>query len=365
MSLKIRCSQLARPMACAGFMSFENLPEEEAGEPAREGTAAGEYLARKLQGQNIPAQASNGFYFTDEMSFYLDPLAERIKEEADGPISCEQRIDWQSRSGAWIIGQYDISYVRARRLYVEDLKFGWGIVEVKDNWQLLGYAIGECIRRGIAPEEVVLRIHQPRPHHEDGNTREWVLPYAELLAYKNRIDDRLDQLVSGYRELQTGKQCKYCPAASEACPAFNRLFYRALEVSTEFVQDKIDEAELARQLDQVARATDVLKIKSDSLTQLAASRVRSGKVIPGYVTEERYGNRTWKSFVDSDVIQTLTGKDIRKTEMLSPAQAEKVGIPKEFIKDLVECRSLGQRMVRKNAGELADRIFGKGAPKHG
>lgn len=360
--LKIRCSQLARPMVCAGFLSFENLPEDEESEPAREGTAAGEYLARKLHGKDIPAQASNGFYFTDEMGFYLNPLAASIKGEAESDISCEQRIDWQSRSGAWIAGSYDISFTRGRRLYIDDLKFGWGIVEVKDNWQLLGYAIGECIRRGVAPEEVVLRIHQPRPHHEDGSTREWVLPYSELLSYKERIDARLEQLVAGVRDLQTGKQCKYCPAAGEACPAFNRLFYRSLEVSTDFVQDAITEEELSRQLDQVARATDVLKIKQDSLTQLAGSRIRAGKVIPGWITEERYGDRKWKDFVDPNVIETLTGKNITKTEMLSPAQAEKVGIPKEFIKDLVDRKFLGQRMVKKNAGELADKIFGKGAP---
>lgn len=361
--MEIRCSQLARPMACAGFLSFENLPVQEAGEAAEEGTAAGELLERKLLGKDIPRQARNGVYFTDEMHFYVDPIVEEIHGNRDSEVLCEQRIDWQSRSGVWIRGSYDISFVRAGRLYVDDLKFGWGIVEVKDNWQLLGYAIGEVIRRKSHFPEIVLRIRQPRPHHEDGPCREWVLTYPELLAYKEKIDARLEQIVAGYRELSTGKQCKYCAAAPEACPAFNRLFYRALEVTYDFHQDQIDEVELARQLDQVERATEVIKIKKDSIEQLAAMRVREGKVIPGWITEERYGDRRWKDFVTPEVIESLTGKNLVEKSILSPAKAEKAGLPKEFVNQLVDRKFLGQRMVKKDAKQIADKIFGTEAPK--
>lgn len=363
MKSEIRCSNLARPMTCAGFLSFENLPEFERGAPAEEGTAAGELLARILTGKDIPLQASNGVYFNDEMYFYLKPIAEEINANRQSDVLCEQRIDWQSRSGIRIRGSYDISFVRNGCLYVDDLKYGWGIVEVKENWQLLGYAIGEVIRRAISFEKIILRIHQPRPHHEDGSTREWVLTYAELLAYKERIDARLEQIVGGYHKLETGKQCKYCAAAPEACPAFNRLFYRALEVSTEFSQDAIDEKELANQLDIVARASEVIKIKQDSLTQLATMRIESGKLIPGYIKVPRNGDRKWKAYVDPDVIKALTGKDIVKREMLSPAQAEKMGIHKDFVNQLVDIPFLGMKIVKKDVGTVANKIFGSEAPK--
>ncbi len=362
MKAEIRCSGLARPMECAGFLFFENLPEFEAGAPAEEGTAAGELLERLLLGKDIPAQARNGVYFNDEMYHHLRPLVEEINGNKQSQVLCEQRIDWQSRSGVWIRGSYDLSFVREGRLYVDDLKYGWGLVEVKDNWQLLGYAIGEVIRRRIAFKEIVLRIHQPRPHHEDGSTREWVLTYDELLAYKERIDARMEQIVGGYHKLTTGKQCKYCSAAPEACPAFNRLFYRSLEITTEFVQDEIDEKTLAAQLDQVSRATEIIKIKKDSLEQLAALRIKDGKVIPGYTSEDRYGDRSWKDYVTPDVIETLTGKKVLQQTMLSPAQAEKAGVPKDFIKALVDRKFIGQRMVKKDAATVAERIFGKDAP---
>lgn len=360
--MEVHCSQLARPMACAGYMSFKGLERPPGGPAAEEGTAAGELLERTLLGQPVPLQARNGVYFDDDMRFYTKPIVEEINGNRQSEALCEQPIDWCTRSGVWIRGRYDVSFVRNGRLYIDDLKYGWGIVEVHSNWQLLGYAIGEIIRRQVAFEEIVLRIHQPRPHHENGTTREWKLSYVELLEYKEKIERRMEDIVNGQNQLTTGPQCKYCPAAGEACPAFNRLFYRALEVSTEFTQDQIDEAELARQLDHVARAQEVLKIKLDSLNELATSRIKGGKIIPGYVTESRYGDRKWKGGISPEVIEVLTGKKVVEQVMLSPAKAEKLGVPKDFVNGLVDRQFLGQRLVRKDAGKLGDAIFGKAPP---
>jgi len=359
---EIHCSQLARPMACAGFMSFRDLPKSEGGPAAEEGTAFGELVERMLSMQPIPAQARNGVYFDDDMRFYAKPIVEEIIQNLQSEVLCEQPIDWRTRSGIWVRGRFDISFVRERCLYIDDCKYGWGIVEVKENWQLLGYAIGEVIRRQQAFEAVVLRIRQPRPHHEDGDTREWRISYEELLQYKERIEQRMDQIAGGFKELQTGKQCKYCPAAAEHCPAFNKLFYRALEVTHEFTQDQIDEAELSRQLDHVTRASEILKIKKDSLDQLAVQRVKQGKLIPGYITQESYGNRSWKGGITPEAIEILTGCKVVERSMLSPAKAEKAGVPKKFIDSLVDRPFLGQKIVKKDGSDVGNKIFGKKDP---
>ncbi len=361
--MEIHCSQLARPMVCAGFLSFENLPKSEGGPAAEEGTAYGELVERMLLNQPIPMQARNGVYFDDDMRFYARPVVDEILNDRESEVLCEQIVDWQTRSGVWIRGKYDISFLRRRSLYIDDNKYGWGIVEAPNNWQLIGYAIGEIIRRATAIETIILRIHQPRPHHEGGPTREWVISYKQLLELKEQIEVRMESIVAGERTLTTGKQCKYCAAAAEACPAFNRLFYRALEVSTEFTQDVVDEAELARQLDHVHRAQEVIKIKMDSLNELAVSRIKGGKLIPGYQTETRYGDRKWKGIATPEVIKTLTGKDVMEKSMLSPAKAEKLGIHKDFINQLVDRHFLGQRLVKADTSATGNKIFGKVAPK--
>jgi hypothetical protein len=363
--MEIRCSKLARPMVCAGYV-FLDVEEPEAGDAAKEGTAAGEYLQALLEGKPIGPVASNGVYFNDDMKFYTTPIASDIHNRAVTHVLCETRIDWQTRSGIWIRGQYDAAFVDDRGyLCIEDLKYGWGIVEVKENWQLLGYAIGEVIRRGQAFSHISFKIHQPRPHHEDGTTREWVLSYSELLEYKERIEKRMEEIVNGRKDFQTSPQCKYCKGAAEACPAFSRLFYRALEVSTEFVQDSLTNEEIARQLDQVKRAEEVIKIKKDSLVELGTSRIKKGGIIPGYVSVQNYGHRTWKPGVSPESIKIITGKDVIEKTFMSPAKAEKLGISKEFIKHLTHAPLTGMKLEKKDSSDIGNKIFGTTNPVGG
>jgi hypothetical protein len=355
----IRCSGLARPMICAGSLFFEDLPQQETNAAAEEGTAAGEWLANILTGKHVGTHASNGVQFDNDMHFYTKPIADEINSNRQSEVLCEQRIDWQTRSGIWIKGSYDISFIRDGVLYIDDLKYGWGIVEVQENWQLLGYAIGEVIRRGVAFDKVVMRIHQPRPHHENGSTREWHVTYDALLAYKEKIEARCDAIAAGLNTLVTSEKCKYCPAAV-ACPAHSKSFFRGVEVAHEFTQDNIDEKELAFQLDLVARVSEVIKIKSDSLKALAVDRMKKGAIIPGYVNEQSYGDRKWKPGVSPESIKLMTGKDITETVMLSPAKAEKAGIPKEFVNQLVDRHFLGLKLIKRDAGKDADKIFNGG-----
>ena len=363
--MEIRCSQLARPMVCAGYVLLK-LPESPSNDAAKEGTAAGEYLERLLLNTPISEIASNGVYFSDDMKFYTTPIYNDMVERAADEIRCETRIDWQTRSGIWIRGQYDACFVDTNgRLCIEDLKYGWGIVEVEKNWQLLGYAIGEVIRRGQSFEEISFKIHQPRPHHEDGSSREWVLKYSELLEYKELIETRMQEIVDGRRDLQTSSKCRYCMGAAEACPAFNRLFYRALEVSTDFCQDSINNDELSIQLDQIKRAEEVLKIKKDSLTELGTSRINKGEIIKGYIREEKYGNRTWNKGIGPDAIKMMTGVDVIESSVMSPAKAEKAGVDKKLVKQLSKRHFAGVKLVKKDSTDVGNKIFGNTNPTGG
>ena len=363
---EIRCSGLSRPMTCSGSLFFENLPKQPTNAAAEEGTAAGEWLQFLLENKNVPVptHAKNGVYFDDEMKFFTEPIAAEIFKRAKTKPLCETRIDWPTRSGIWIRGSYDISYVdNDDNLVIEDLKYGYGLVEVKENWQLLGYAIGEVIRRQTAFDKIILRIQQPRPHHEEGPTREWVMTYNELLVYKEMIETKMIAIAGGGVELVTSSKCKYCPAAPEACTAFNRAAYAGIDfVLNHFQQDHLSEREIQFQLDLMGRVMDVLKIKDSSLKELAVARIAEGKIIPSYMTEASYGDRKWKKGVSPKAIEVMTGRKIVEETMLSPAKAEKLGIPKEVINSLVDRHFVGQKLVRKDANAIGDKIFNnKGA----
>lgn len=353
-------------MVCPGYVFFKDLPQGGTSAAPEEGTAAGELLERKIVGLEIGKTASNGVYFDDDMHFYTTPIYNDMKMRAEGEILCETRIDWETRSGIMIRGQYDAAFVdKNGTLCVEDLKYGFGIVEVEQNWQLLAYAIGEVIRRGQGFKEIKLTIHQPRAHHEEGSSREWRLTYQELLEYKEKIEIRMEEISNGKSTLQTSDKCKYCEASAEACPAFNRLFYRALEVSTEFFQDSLDEDEIARQLDQVSRAEEVIKIKKDSLTELGVSRIKAGKILPGYIQSKKYGNRSWKVGMSPESIFAMTGIDVVEKKFMTPAKAEKAGVDKKLVKEISEAKFKGMKLERKSATKEGNNIFGNTQPNGG
>jgi len=351
-------------MTCAGSLFFE-LPPQPSNPAAEEGTAAGELLAHLLlKKESELRRASNAVDIDDDMRFFVAPIADEIKANAQSDILCEQRIDWTTRSGIVISGSYDVSYVSGGKLYIEDLKYGYGIVEVKENWQLLGYAIGEVIRQNRSFKKIVLKVQQPRPHHEDGPAREWEITYEQLLEYKEQIEARMDRIAKGYSELVTSSKCKYCPATAEACTAFNRAVFHGVDhVLSHAQQDSISEKEISFQLDILDRVNEVLKIKYDSLKQLAVVRLQNGKIIPNYMTEESFGDRKWKKEVSPAVIETMTGKKITEIVMLSPAKAEKVGVPKDLVKTFVDRHFIGHKLVRKDATLLGSKIFGLNKPQ--
>lgn len=357
MITSIRCSKLDRPMKCRGFLSIKDLPEDVSGPEAQAGTAADEYLGHLIRKtQNIPTHASNGVEFDGDMKFYGEQTLKLIPEGA----LTQYKNRWQTRSGIWIEGSYDWSFTKDRNLYIGDYKYGWLPVEVKRNWQLIAYAIGEIIRLQTYFPKIVMRIHQPRPHHEDGVMREWTVTYEELMALKEEIEVRCEEIVAGRKELETGKQCKYCPAAKNgACPAFNRAVYHGIDyVLSDWKQDSLTDKEISFQLELLERTFEVLKQKLDSTRELAISRIRSGAIIANYMTESSYGDRVWKPGVGEKVLSIfLNDKKVTKSELLSPAQIEKMGVPKEFIAGLTNRFPKGLKLVRKDSSALADKIF--------
>lgn len=370
MITEIRCSQLHRPMECIGFLFMENLEEPEAGQPAKDGTATGELLTAMIKQQTdkpvFGAYASNGTFLDNDMRFYARDTYNAILESARGcPIESEERIDWKTRSGITIRGQFDISYTVHRRLHVEDLKYGWKIVEVEKNWQLIGYGIGQYFRLqqkyGYTPDEFVFKIHQPRPYHPKGRVREWIISTQELFElYYQQIDEMTMKYMQGVRDLKTGEHCRYCPAAASGCPAFNKAFYNAVDVvMNEWQQDILSNAEISKQLALIEKVQDIMKIKADSLEQLAIMRLQNNQAIPGYAFETELGDRKWKDGTTAETIKILTGFDATKLDMLSPNQAEKAGLNRKFVAQLTERASKGRSLVKKDIVEEAKLILPK------
>lgn len=357
MITSIHASKLDRIMNCAGSMYFKDLPEPVFNEAAEEGVAASQALECYLKGEEIPQLASNGYRITEEMIFYAHNLNKEIKSFAETNIKVEKSVDWKSQN-ILIKSRYDLSFTVGNTLYVDDYKYGWGLVEPKENYQLIAYAIGEIISQGVAYDKIVMRIHQPRPYHENGSTREWTITYNELLTWKQKIDDRMKAINQGENSLVTGKHCKYCPAAAH-CPSFNSKFYQVVEVVKEFNQHNVADNDIALKLDLISDIEDIFKTYKSSLEMLAINRLKEGKILKNYIIEENFGNRNWKNDISPDAIKLMTGKDITEKIMLSPAKAEKLGVPKVLIDQMTYRKSLGPKLKRKDVTDMANKIFNK------
>lgn len=368
--LEIRASTMPQIMQCMGPVVLRNLLPNESNDAAMEGTAAGELLQHMLQQRTlspqVPLVAGNGVRFSEEMYFFVRPHAEDMLQRSQGKqILCETRIDFMTQAGIHVRGQYDASFYfpETRTLHMEDLKFGFGIVEVEENWQLITYCIGEMarlVREGYAcPEKYVLRIHQPRAYHPEGANRVWEITHSQLMRYYQQIEQRFARIMAGDHELQTGPKCRYCRAAP-VCPAFNKATHSALDhIMTDWVQDSMSNEVLAKQLEIAERAAELIKIRIDSLNQLGVIRVKQGEIIPGRALEQKYGHRKWKQMVTPESFKALTGVDIRDTVIMSPAKVEKLGVSEDFIDMLTERPMTSVKLTAVDLTNKAEKVFGK------
>lgn len=357
---KVRASELARVMKCAGVLYFKDLPKPERHEVANEGIAASEVLDAMFRGEEIPKMSTVNTPITEDMVTDMTEVYNTVMASAEGnQVNSELKLNWHSSSGIRITGRYDISFLNGDTLYVDDLKYGYRLVEPEENWQLLIYAIGEVIRLQKAPKTVVLRIHQPRAYHPDGTTRSWTIDYETLMDYATRIEKRLHSIAQGENTLQTSEHCKYCAAAA-SCPAFNKAYWNGIDAIAQFQQDDISNSDLSKLLDMHDRFNEIAKIRKDSLEQLAASRMTEGQVVPGWDMKKRYSNRSWMKNITPDAIKLMTGIDISETKMISPNQAEKRGLSKDLVKQFTTRFLQGTKVERSNAAGEAAKVFGKG-----
>ena len=351
---ELRASKIARSMTCTGSL-FLSTPEKPAGEDAANGTAFGELVRHIQMGTNpIPKVASNGVYFDDEMYFHAPIIAKRIPSRATSEI----KVGWKTNSGIIVQGSYDFSYHTDDTLFVEDVKYGYGIVDVVKNWQLIVYAIGEVIRLNKVFPNIVFKIHQPRPYHEDGDCREWRFTYQELLEYKEEIEKQAMRIARNEKQFVTSDKCKYCPGVAFECVAFNRAFNNAVDVVlNDTLATGITEQEIASQLNVMERIKDIFKIKKDAVEELAKQRIANGKALPGYMVKPVNGHREWKKGVTPESIKAMCGIDITKREVLSPAQAEQAGVPEVLMTHFAQSPIKGQKLVKQDIGKVADKLF--------
>jgi len=284
------------------------------------------------------------FEVTEEMVAAVQTYLDFVEVSAEGnQVRTEVRLEHSQYS--YFGGTIDTAIPAT--MHIIDFKYGAGIpVDPEENAQLTCYALLLLDHLKLRPETVQLSIVQPRAGHAAGPIRSWLA----RPDYLEQFQRDLDAVMSGSRsdELHAGDHCRWCPQKAD-CPELYELSIQTAQSEFGAVSDgtmiDMDAQRAAKILSYRAAITAYLS----RIDQWVHTELSVGRDVPGYKLVNRYGNRRY-TVDESEVLKACRkakhGKrDIYKSELLSPAQLEKV-VGKDVVAPLVERPHLGTTVVR-------------------
>lgn len=373
---KLGPSASSRWMACPGSVGMSEGQENKSTVFALEGTAAhefnefimmnghdprdwlgglvdlqaeGEELKFLRSGDNIEVDRERYFLIDEEMvegcQLTIDVI-ERYLSRVDGDeLLLETRLDM-----SWVhpklFGTGDILIYkrRSKQLIVLDYKYGSGhVVEVKDNPQVLTYAVGAAkMFEEAGVNEIVCVIIQPRAFHRDGPVRETTIDLIDLTVFEGQLTEAARATDADDAELVAGEHCKFCPAA-HGCETLRAYVAEGLGIKKRKRNEEITEKHLPRlqdltpsQLGRIVREARVYEGYIRRVLQFAHSEALEGRMPE---RNKLVDKRAYRKFTASDdeiiFLLDLEGFDeddyMREPKLLTLAQLEKVLGKKKFV----------------------------------
>lgn len=364
--LSVIATDLPRILACNGSVKIEHFVSSlETDDSDKKLGIAAHWLIEQVHKNLIPAgmaiegmQAPNGVFITADMIENVTPYLNDIQ----GVGQVEFDTSYQDVTGRWRIGsRADHIFQGNGTLVIRDFKYGWRIVEPELNYTLIWHAIGFLLRAksmgitytGQQLSVIEFWVYQPRPYHAKGNIRKWTIPRGTLEDIWARTEAILE---NSSDQLNTGSHCYKCPAMVN-CPAYQKATNCALEASEQAFTDTIDNKNLSVQLDITTRAMEILKQACAAYEELAKHRVKQGQIIPNYAVEPSVGKREWNDGITPEFMKIMTGKDLSKKELITPAQAKKLGVPETVVESFSKRDTKGFNLVRADTDSVAKKMF--------
>jgi len=335
---------MGRVMACGASDSMQKGYPNTSNAPAAEGTLAHDHAAKLLTNVCAPEDIQDPEmrkhvvdYVTYCKSLVLPHSLQGVEDEHnDGHIS----------------GHVDFFSWTPLDLTIIDLKYGFGWVDPRENWQLVTYAILVWLKHGnngqILPPKVRLVVYQPRANHPAGSVREWVFPGENLRGYYNQIQNRVAEIEAGTATAVPGKHCRYCKAIID-CVA-NRE-YTGDMIDHAWRAERIEMApqELAYDLSITKDAYDVIKHRLTALEIRTEETIKAGTIVPGWVIQQKTSILSW-DIPDPIAAARDFGVDISKpAEAITPTQALSQGLlDKDVVTFMASRKPGGFALKRQN-----------------
>ena len=315
-------STAKRVMNCPGSVALvQKMPPQPSNKYADEGTLLHNVIAEIVMSDEHP-EAWLGTKYNDQV-LTLDLIDNKLVpalaalDQIDP--NKEMEFDAETRVGfgdllPGVFGSTDLIGRIGKRAVVLDWKFGDGVaVDVEENPQLMFYAAA-AMRTEEAKwafkdvEEIEMVIVQPP------QVKRWVTTPARIAQFEKDLVKAVKLAQQPNAELKIGDHCRWC-AAKPICPQMTGAVDRALKTQVEAIDVQTLGAYLAN--------ADMLEDWIKDLRALAHQILDSGAPVPGYKLVAKRGTRQWVD--EGKAALALAGMDIfpHKTEIISPAQAEK------------------------------------------
>ena len=321
---------------CAGQPRMaSNIPPEESSDPAREGTCAAWVAEMVLTGavatcaELVGETHENGWLVENDMAHRIQSYVDLVRSYG-GDIHTERKV----RFNDYVAGTPDCyAVLDGGVLRVDDLKYGFGIVEPYRNTQVMIYT-GAILKTLAAPvDRVEIGIYQPRAWHPSGIHRVWSTTPEELepLLEKIKLASYTAQRVDA--ALTAGPHCEYCPAAA-TCAESAALNYRNYEQITGAEQRHMTAIEASEELEFLTAAEAALKGRKTAVEAEVKARIGRGEQFPGWHMEQGAGQRRWT--VKPSTVRALTGIDPEVPKSVTPAELERMGANPAIVAKLTE-----------------------------
>jgi hypothetical protein len=254
-------------------------------------------------------------------------------------------------------------------LHIWDYKFGHGIVEAFENWQMVDYASGlldEAGIDGVQDQETVVEfvVIQPRAFHRDGPVRRWRCVASDLRALINRLANAAREATGGNPSATpTPEGCRDC-LGRHACEALQRAAYLAADAGGKYGSLDLPPNALGLELRTLKRAQDLLTARVSGIEAQVVASIKRGVGVPFWAMESVPGRLAWtKPTAEIFALGDMLGVDLRKEpDAITPTQAKAAakakGYPPETF-DAFADRPTGAAKLVVDDGTRARLIFSK------
>ena len=315
-------STAKRVLACPGSVALvAKMPPQVESKYAAEGTLL-HGCVEALMAYGTVGSIAEKFNLTDDQTEKLRFCAQALDEidpKADMRFVTEKQVEFEGvKELDGVFGNADLVGRIGDRCIVLDWKFGDGVmVEAEENPQGLFYAAAvkktsDLYWAANGTSEVEIVIVQP-PH-----IRRWVTTWDRVDAFERELVAAVKLAQRPDAPMALGDWCRWC-TAKPICPlmtgAVDRVAHTALQT--------LDPEQLAKAL----TLADQLESFIGDARKLAQERLEKGMPVPGYKLVAKRATRQWAN--EDKAKQALMALGVphdqmTKTELLSPAQMEKV-----------------------------------------